>query len=246
MKVFYGIYKLWKGDLNVRNSPSDRFASLSGNILYCWKVGWTKRQWGDFVTIVASDLHVHPFFVNEVEELRLENEYWHTFSYTFGNNKLENYFDYFDLTKKHAIMFPSETIYCLIDLALKREYKQFFNIVYPGLPDLPYNEANPITNLDLFKDCLFVVSDLDKFIKIINNERSTDLQVNQGSKTWRGQINSIQQFLTLFDCDYRNSLWDQINFHKYRGTSVDVRKIEVSMKNYSFQNIHMKRGNVKW
>ena len=39
MKVFYGIYKLWKGDLNVRNSPSDRFASLSGNILYCWKVG---------------------------------------------------------------------------------------------------------------------------------------------------------------------------------------------------------------
>lgn len=38
-KVFYGIYKLWKGDLNVRNSPLDRFASLSGNILYCWKVG---------------------------------------------------------------------------------------------------------------------------------------------------------------------------------------------------------------
>lgn len=39
MKVFYGIYKLWRGDLNVKNSPLDRLASLGGNLLYCWKVG---------------------------------------------------------------------------------------------------------------------------------------------------------------------------------------------------------------
>ena len=39
IKVFYGIYKLWKGDLNVRNSPLDRLASIGGNLLYCWKVG---------------------------------------------------------------------------------------------------------------------------------------------------------------------------------------------------------------
>ena len=39
IKVFYGIYKLWRGDLNVRNSPLDRLASLGGNLLYCWKVG---------------------------------------------------------------------------------------------------------------------------------------------------------------------------------------------------------------
>ena len=39
LKVFYGIYKVWKGDLNVRNSPLDRFASLGSNLLYCWKVG---------------------------------------------------------------------------------------------------------------------------------------------------------------------------------------------------------------
>jgi hypothetical protein len=28
IKYFYGIYKLWKGDLNVRNSPLDRLASI--------------------------------------------------------------------------------------------------------------------------------------------------------------------------------------------------------------------------
>ncbi len=39
IKVFYGIYKLYKGDLNVKNSPLDRFASIGGNLLYCWKVG---------------------------------------------------------------------------------------------------------------------------------------------------------------------------------------------------------------
>jgi hypothetical protein len=39
IKVFYGTYKLWRGDLNIRNSPLDRLASLGGNLLYCWKVG---------------------------------------------------------------------------------------------------------------------------------------------------------------------------------------------------------------
>lgn len=38
-KVFYGIYKLFSGDLIVKNSPLDRFASYSGKILYCIKVG---------------------------------------------------------------------------------------------------------------------------------------------------------------------------------------------------------------
>lgn len=38
-KVFYGIYKLLRGDLNVRNSPLDRLASITGNVLYCWKIG---------------------------------------------------------------------------------------------------------------------------------------------------------------------------------------------------------------
>ena len=35
IKVFYGIYRLWKGDLNMSNSPLDSFVSLTGNLLYC-------------------------------------------------------------------------------------------------------------------------------------------------------------------------------------------------------------------
>ena len=39
IKVIYGIHKLRSGDLNVRNSPLDRFASFTGKLLYCWKIG---------------------------------------------------------------------------------------------------------------------------------------------------------------------------------------------------------------
>lgn len=38
-KVFYGIYKLFSGDLDIKNSPLDRFANYSGKNIYCWKVG---------------------------------------------------------------------------------------------------------------------------------------------------------------------------------------------------------------
>lgn len=46
IKILFGIHKLWKGDLNVRNSPLDRFASLTGNLLYCLKVGCTVASSG--------------------------------------------------------------------------------------------------------------------------------------------------------------------------------------------------------
>lgn len=45
-KVLYGLHRLWKGELNIRNSPLDRFASLTGNLLYCWKIGCTVASSG--------------------------------------------------------------------------------------------------------------------------------------------------------------------------------------------------------
>lgn len=38
-KVFYGKYKLFTGNLNVKNSPLNHFASYSGKLLYSLKVG---------------------------------------------------------------------------------------------------------------------------------------------------------------------------------------------------------------
>ena len=39
IKLFFGISRLWTDELNIRNSPLDQFAFLTGKILYCWKIG---------------------------------------------------------------------------------------------------------------------------------------------------------------------------------------------------------------
>lgn len=40
IKLFYGISRFWTDELNIRNSPLDQFASLTGKLLYCWKIGY--------------------------------------------------------------------------------------------------------------------------------------------------------------------------------------------------------------
>jgi hypothetical protein len=39
IKLFYGIHVLRSGQLEVKNSPMDKFATTAGKLLYCWKYG---------------------------------------------------------------------------------------------------------------------------------------------------------------------------------------------------------------
>ena len=39
IKLWYGIKVLRSNKLNVKNSPLDRFATVTGKLLYCWKYG---------------------------------------------------------------------------------------------------------------------------------------------------------------------------------------------------------------
>lgn len=39
IEVYYGIKMLRSGKLNVKNSPLDTFATYTGKLLYCWKIG---------------------------------------------------------------------------------------------------------------------------------------------------------------------------------------------------------------
>ena len=201
---------------------------------------WARRQRSDFFTIIDSDL-----FKGVFESPN--NEYLDRYFNLQGQIKLYNYFDFFDLLKKFVIVHDSEKISCLIDLALKCEYEQFFTLAFPkAFSYLDHSDLNAdtITNLNVLNDCLFVVKDLDKFIKILRS--SLQLNVNEGPQAWRGQINTMQQFLSLFDCDYRDSLLHQIAYYLDRYYLDDDRKIEKLKKHYTFENVHIKWGNVKW
>ena len=70
------------------------------------------------------------------------------------------------------------------------------------------------------------------------------MTISEGPQKWRGQINSMQSFLTLLDSDFRNSLLDQALYHKNNGELGFY--FELHNKSYFFKNVHMNLGNMKW
>lgn len=143
----------------------------------------------------------------------------------------------------------------LMDLALKRNYLQFFNFLFSRLDyDLDTLEANNTKNdLNLLKDCLFVVKDLDLFINNIQNTLKGEYNINQGPQKLRGHVNGISNALNLLDLDFRVSLFNQITHH-YNCGNLDPSfadgyldaNFNLKWKNYSFRNVHTNLGNIKW
>ena len=46
IKLIYGIKQFFDGSLDVKNSPLDRYATIIGQLLHCWKIGCTVGQGG--------------------------------------------------------------------------------------------------------------------------------------------------------------------------------------------------------
>jgi hypothetical protein len=52
---------------------------------------------------------------------------------------------------------------------------------------------------------------------LIKNISDKGYIISQGSKQWRGQINSANNFLNYLDTDYRNSLYNHSELHYNKG-----------------------------
>jgi len=136
----------------------------------------------------------------------------------------------------------------LFKLAQERKDMLFINEIfksvnnYQSLVDkLTEEQENP--SISIINSCLFVVEDLDKLIKSIK-DNNNNINVNAGPQPLRGQVNSINNFLSLLDMDYRNSLYNHNNYHSNRGYIGSNLKLD--RNKFSFNNVHMNLGRTRW
>lgn len=204
------------------------------------------KEWGDYLTIID-----YKFNDSNLEDKFIFNKYnEHLRKSLYGISKSEyivsNYNETFNLINRMTYVADSKIMSELIDLAYKRCYIEFIkkilgsNNEYNLLEKILENDKEKI-NINIMNSCLFVVQDLSLLIKCIKDKNYI---VNEGPQKWIGQINSISNFLSCLDIDFRNSLYNHNRYH-IKNKNIDKR-FELNRSKFSFKNIHMNIGNVRW
>jgi len=128
---------------------------------------------------------------------------------------------YFDVIKKILNTLPS------VDAYLKMVSED--NIIEFNA-NIPFNHS-------FLNNCLILCNDLEEMLSKFNEG---GLSINSGSQSKRGEVNSLNYFLSHFDIDYRNSLFYHYRHHIQKRPT--VCKVEVSRNKFSFKNVHMNLG----
>lgn len=88
---------------------------------------------------------------------------------------------------------------------------------------------------------IFIVNDLDKFIKCISN---SGRGVNQGSQKWRAQSDSLMNTISNFDHFFRSAI-DRHNLYHLINKNIGTN-CYLKSRCFSSKNINIKLGNVRW
>lgn len=155
--------------------------------------------------------------------------------------KLKNLSSLFDMTNNLSYVSNLENIYLLVDLAIKRNYLEFLNLIYNGKYKLLFEkwiEANNQDKVSIINSSLFVISDLNLFIEGI---RDKGYNINGGPQRYRSQMSSLKSFLASVDIDFRESLYNHNNYHVMYGNLYE--NYSLSREKFSYKNIHMNISN---
>ena len=103
----------------------------------------------------------------------------------------------------------------LLDNSFSKNYYEYSKFIYNNICPENFLNKKIFLNKDVeltnpFNKLLFVVQDKEALIKNISD---TGYIISQGSKQWRGQINSTNSFLNYLDTDYRKSLYNHSKLH---------------------------------
>ncbi len=137
----------------------------------------------------------------------------------------------------------------LLDYSFNNNYYEYSKIIYNNICSDKFTNKKILFNSDVelsnpFNRILFVVHDKQALLKNISDKGYT---VTQGPQAWRGQINSINNFLNYLDVDYRKSLYNHSILHYSKDNLDNSWKDEtLTKKHFSFRNIHQNLGNVRW
>ena len=220
------------------------------------------NEWGDTLVVVDKGIvEQNPLLIGSSNSNDKSNRYSLTNKLEY-HNTLESYDkDYFEyLPIESFISLINKLNFCtnnldecsyILNLAIQKEYIKYIQyLLYPMYSDtkfhLYWNErlSNNIKNLNsinLVNTILFVVNDVVYMKNLIEKSGYT---ISEGPSKWRGQINSINGLLGSMDLDFRNSLYNHHSFYIRNG--LIPNKFQLDKSKFSFRNIHMNIGNVRW
>ena len=144
-----------------------------------------------------------------------------------------------------------EDIANLVKLDLSRNYYDILSIIIRAL-----DKINPDLDLSIKKDfnekaetlfnpmdnCLIICSDLQQLLVELKKK---NVSIDQGPKGVRGFISRMDSHLCTLDTDIRNTMFYHHRHHYYKQTFIKVFDL-IPRHKFSFKNIHMGMGNVRW
>jgi len=212
------------------------------------------KEWGNFLVLLQENI-----FIKEEKNLNMliqNNEYINTIklfdkfkeSYT-PVSKPTSLSSIFDITNDLIYIGDNKKIVDLVNLALNKESLTFLNYIYNFTYQSLFEEwissinsnYDKNNNISIINGCLFVVTDLELFLKDIRNK---GYNINGGPQKFRAQANSMNSFLISLDIDFRNSLYNHNRYHVESGNINE--NLIISKDKFSFRNIHMNMGNIGW
>ena len=198
------------------------------------------REIGTFLSVIDEQ-----FFKDKINKLCMCVD---TPSYQkIEKSNFKDHYELLNLITKLIYIADYETMSKLLEFAYSDDYSNFIRLILKTIPRFDVNKKfelssfNRNKSISIINASLFVVHDVSRLIKHI---KALGFNVNQGPQPWRGQINSISSFLNSFDLDFRNSLYNHNKYHVEKGT-ISLQS-QIARSKFSFKNIHMNLGTVRW
>ena len=142
-----------------------------------------------------------------------------------------------------------DIMYNIFENAVNRRYMPYIENIIGTLPRYPHLLCKDFRDQkqsqhSLIKSSAFIVKDKDKFIKNIS-ENDSFSNINTGPQKYRGEPNSASYFLSALDKDFRENLYYH-NWYHCNNNIVHPYLNRLDRKKFSFNNIHMNLGSVRW
>ena len=152
----------------------------------------------------------------------------------------------FKFINKLTVGYDYDLMGKIIDICKKKDYISFikeilnshehYNRIVDKIKGLEIDRS-----ISLINGCLFVVEDLDMFIKSLS---VLSISANGGPQSKIAETSALNNFLDCLDIDFRRALYNHNKHHVDVG-NIDKR-LALPWGKFSYRNIHMKIGSVRY
>lgn len=152
--------------------------------------------------------------------------------------KLNSYISFVELSEL-ALMDINSEYYKFLRQVLNLSQEFNINNVDHKLEDIKRFNDDVSSCYKPLDNSLVVCSDLQL---LLSEFKKAGVTINQGPQSKRGEVSALQNSLVTIDTDYRSSLY----FHHRHHCSSKIRSDLIHRSGFSFKNIHMNLGSVRW